>query len=123
MADATELEQATGRTIADLATAAGERFGDRTAVRFKRGDGWQETSYADVATFVKELAGGLAELGFQAGDRACILDDTRPEWVYAIFAVSSAGGIVVPIYPNNTPKEIQGVSDNLVAYEAIVVDV
>ena len=120
MADATELEQATGRTIADLATAAGERFGDRTAVRFKRGDGWQETSYADVATFVKELAGGLAELGFQAGDRACILADTRPEWVYASFAVSSAGGIVVPIYPTNSPKECQWVAGNSEAKVAFV---
>src|SRR5439155_1101925 len=62
MADATELEQATGRTMADLATAAGQRFGDRTAVRFKRDGDWHETSYADVATLVNELAGGLAEL-------------------------------------------------------------
>src|SRR5947208_2714155 len=112
MADATELEQATGRTMADLATAAGERFGNRTAVRFKGEGEWRETSYADAATFVDELAGGLAELGFEAGDRACILADTRPEWVYASFAISSTGGIVVPIYPTNSPRECQWVAGN-----------
>src|SRR3954453_10980143 len=103
MAD--QLEQATGRTIADMATVAGERYGDRTAVRHKSGDDWQETSYAEAAEIVNELAAGLIELGLGAGDRAAVLANTRPEWVYASFAVSTAGGVVVPIYPTNSPKE------------------
>src|SRR3954452_17528362 len=105
MAD--QLEQATGRTIADLATAAGERFGDQPAVRHKKGEDWAETSYAEIAEIANELAAGLSELGFEAGDRAAILANTRPEWVYASFAISTAGGVVVPIYPTNSPKECE----------------
>src|SRR3954452_5870887 len=104
---APQLEQAPGRTIADLATVAGESYGDKPALRFKQGDEWAETSYADAAEIVNELAGGLIELGFAAGDRAAILANTRPEWVYASFAISTAGGVVVPIYPTNSPKECQ----------------
>src|SRR3954470_21199043 len=120
MAD--QLEQATGRTIADLATVAGERYADKTAVRFKRGDDWAETSYADVAELVNELAAGLVELGFEAGDRAAILANTRPEWVYASFAISTAGGVVVPIYPTNSPKECQWVAGNSAAKVIFVED-
>jgi long-chain acyl-CoA synthetase len=109
MAD-TELEQATGTTIADLASAAAERYGDKPAVRFKSGDAFEERSYAQVGEIVDDLAQGLIDLGLEAGDRACILANTRPEWVYASFAISSAGCVVVPIYPTNSPKECQWVA-------------
>src|SRR4051812_11896733 len=120
MAD--QLEQATGRTIADLATAAGERFGDKPAVRHKKGDDWAETSYAEIAEIANELASGLVELGLGAGDRAAILANTRPEWVYASFAISTAGGVVVPIYPTNSPKECQWVAGNSAAKVIFVED-
>src|SRR3954454_1615359 len=107
---AEQLEQATGRTIADLATVAGERYGDKPAVRYKRGDDFAETSYSEAAGLVNDLAGGLVELGLGAGERAAILANTRPERVYASFAVTTAGAVVVPIYPTNSPKECQSVA-------------
>src|SRR3954468_22991257 len=119
---AEQLEQATGRTIADLATAAGERYGDRPAVRFKKGEDWAETSYAEAAQIAAELASGLVELGLAAGERAAIVANTRPEWVYASFAVSSAGAVVVPIYPTNSPKECQWVAGNSAAKVVFVED-
>jgi long-chain acyl-CoA synthetase len=107
-----ELEQATGRTMADLASAAAERFGERVAVRYKRDGDWAEITYGEAGAIVEELAHGLIELGFAAGERACILANTRPEWTFASFGVSSAGGVVVPIYPTNSPKECQWVAGN-----------
>jgi long-chain acyl-CoA synthetase len=120
MAD--QLEQATGRTIADLATVAGDQYADKPAIRFKKGDDWGETSYAEAAEIVGELASGLVELGFAAGDRAAILANTRPEWVYASFAISNAGGVVVPIYPTNSPKECEWVAGNSEAKVVFVED-
>jgi long-chain acyl-CoA synthetase len=117
---AEQLEQATGRTIADMATVAGERYGDKTAVRHKDGDDWAETSFAEVGELVNELASGLIELGLGAGERAAILANTRPEWVYASFAVSTAGGVVVPIYPTNSPRECQWVAGDSEAKVVIV---
>src|SRR3954453_4280237 len=107
-----ELEQATGRTMADLASAAAERFGDKVAVRHKRDGDWTEVTYGEVGTIVDEIAAGLIELGLQPGDRACVLANTRPEWTFASFGISSAGGTVVPVYPTNSPKECQWVAGN-----------
>src|SRR3954466_12261783 len=117
---AEQLEQATGRTIADLATVAGERYGDKPAVRYKRGDDFAETSFAEAGELVNDLASGLIELGLGAGERAAILANTRPEWVYASFAVTTAGGVVVPIYPTNSPKECQWVAGDSEAKVAFV---
>jgi long-chain acyl-CoA synthetase len=120
MAD--QLEQATGRTIADMATVAGERYGDKTAIRQKDGDEWAETSFATVGELVNDLAAGLIELGLGAGERVAILANTRPEWVHTSFAVSTAGGVVVPIYPTNSPKECQWVAGDSEAKVVVVED-
>src|SRR5947209_16436291 len=111
----TELEQATGRTMADLASAAAERFGDRVAVRHKRDGAWSELTYGEVGTIVDEIDTGLIELGFKPGDRACVLANTRPEWTFSSFGISSAGGVVVPVYPTNSPKECQWVAGDSAA--------
>src|SRR3954469_13537002 len=105
-----ELEQATGRTMADLASAAGERFGDKVAVRVKRDGDWTEVTYGEAGTIVDEIAAGLIELGLEAGERACVLANTRPEWTFCSFGISGAGGVVVPVYPTNSPKECQWVA-------------
>ena len=120
MAD--QLEQATGRTIADMATVAGERYGDKTAIRQKDGDGWAETSFAAIGELVNDLAAGFIELGLGAGERVAILANTRPEWVHTSFAISTAGGVVVPIYPTNSPKECQWVAGDSEAKIIVVED-
>src|SRR4051812_38200405 len=92
-------------TIADIVSLAAERYGDRPAARFKRGDAWGEVSYAELAAIVSEIARGLIDLGVQPGDRVALLCTTRVEWSYADFAITAAGAVVVPIYPTNSPDE------------------
>ncbi len=93
------------QSIADLIPrAAAEHAGD-TAVRYKRDGAWHDVTYAQVADAVQEIGLGLIDLGVQAGDRLCILANTRPEWSYVDLAAASAGATVVPIYPTNSPEE------------------
>src|SRR4051812_23720079 len=92
-------------TIADIVSLAAERYGDRPAARFKRGDAWGEVSYAELAAIVSEIARGLIGLGLQPGDRVALLCTTRVEWSYVDFAITAAGGVVVPVYPTNSPDE------------------
>jgi long-chain acyl-CoA synthetase len=99
-------------TIADLMGLAAERYGEHPAVKFKRGDDWVEVSYAEVGTIASEIGRGLIDLGLQPGDRAAVLCNTRPEWTYASFGIASAGGVVVPIYPTNSPEECEWVAGN-----------
>jgi long-chain acyl-CoA synthetase len=93
------------RTIADLVPNAAERYGDRVAIRYKRAGEWHDVSYAELDEIVREIGLGLIDLGIQAGERVCILANTRPEWSYADLAATSAGTIVVPIYQTNSPEE------------------
>ncbi|HEX5780297.1 MAG TPA: AMP-binding protein, partial [Solirubrobacteraceae bacterium] len=113
MESSTAAPESTGsRTIADMMGLAAERHGDRTAVTFKRGDEWAEVSYRELGEIVSEIARGLIDLGLAAGDRAAVLCSTRPEWTYSSFGISSAGGVVVPIYPTNSPEECEWVAGN-----------
>ena len=99
-------------TIADMMGLAADRFADQTVATFKRGDDWVEVSYREVGEIVSEVARGLIDLGLEPGDRAAVLCSTRVEWSYASFGISSAGGVVVPIYPTNSPEECEWVAGN-----------
>ena len=99
---------ATG-TIATLVRSIAEEFGDRTAIRYKRDGTWHERSYGEVLGIVNEIGLGLIDLGLAPGERICILANTREEWTLCDFAATSAGLVVVPIYPTNSPEECEWV--------------
>ena len=99
-------------TIADLLPRAADLYGDHAAVRYKSGDEWLDVSFAEVGEIVSEIARGLIDLGLQKGERVSLLSETRPDWTYCSFAISSAGGVVVPIYPTNSPEECEWVAGN-----------
>jgi long-chain acyl-CoA synthetase len=109
-------------TIADMIGLAAEKFGDHTAVQVQRDGAWQTVTYAEVGRFASEIARGLIDLGLAPGDRVAILCTTRPEWAYASFGITSAGGVVVPIYPTNSPEECEWVAGNSEARFAICED-
>src|SRR4051812_3353557 len=92
-------------TIADIVGLAAERYGEQPAARFKRDDEWQELSYRELAETVSELGRGLIDIGLQPGERVALLCTTRVEWSLIDFAITCAGGVVVPIYPTNSPDE------------------
>ncbi len=99
-------------TIADIVGLAAERYGEQPAARFKRDGEWRELSYRELAETVSEIARGLIDLGLEAGDRVALLCTTRLEWSLADFAITSAGAVVVPIYPTNSPDECAWVAGN-----------
>src|SRR5262245_51402983 len=92
-------------TIADIVSLAAERYGEQPAARFKRDGDWQDMSYSELADTVSELARGLIDLGLEPGERVALLCTTRVEWSLIDFAITSAGAVVVPIYPTNSPDE------------------
>jgi long-chain acyl-CoA synthetase len=106
-----DANQALGpRTLARAAAIAAERFGDRLAMRYREDGEWRERSFAEVSELVDKLALGLIALGLEPGDRAAILANTRPEWTLVSLAISRGGGVVVPIYPTNSPEECEWVA-------------
>jgi long-chain acyl-CoA synthetase len=109
----TAASRSTGsRTIADLMVCAAEQFADRVAVRHKVDGDWRDVTYAEVGEVVREIGLGLIDIGIAPGERVSLLCNTRPEWTYCDFAISSAGAVVVPIYPTNSPEECEWVAGN-----------
>ncbi|NIY64103.1 hypothetical protein SMALB_2054 [Streptomyces malaysiensis] len=56
---------------------------------------------------VREIALGLVDHGVRHGDRVAVMSGARPEWAFAALAVQSVGGVVVGVYPTNSPAEIE----------------
>jgi long-chain acyl-CoA synthetase len=110
------------RTIADMLGIAAEKFGDAPAAKYKSGDEWVDISYRQTGEIVSEIARGLIDLGLQPGERVAVLCTTRAEWAWASFGICSAGGVVVPIYPTNSPEECEWVAGNSEARFAICED-
>ena len=104
--EATATASTTGvQTIAGLVPRSAAAHAEHVAVRYKRDGAWHDVTYAQLLEVVDELGLGLIDLGIQPGECVSILANTRPEWSYFDLAATSAGAIVVPIYPTNSAEE------------------
>ncbi|RKQ87247.1 long-chain acyl-CoA synthetase [Solirubrobacter pauli] len=96
------------RSLGGLALAAADRHsGDAM-----RAPGRAAITYADFGRAIREIAGGLASLGVEAGDPVAILCGTIPEWTMADFGAFCAGAVVVPVYHTNSPEECEYVLEH-----------
>ena len=114
MESSTAAPESTGsRTIADMMGLAAERYGDRTAAdvqaRRRVGRGLLPRARRDRLGDRPRADRPRASRPATA-PRCCAR--TRPEWTYASFGITSAGGVVVPIYPTNSPEECEWVAGN-----------
>ncbi len=101
-----------------LARNARER-GARPAYREKEYGIWQSHSWADSNAQARDLAAGLAALGFRRGDKLVIVGDNRPRLYWAIAATQMLGGIPVPVYQDAVASEMAYVVDNAEARFAL----
>ena len=116
-------ESTRSTTIADLLPKAAAKHADKVAVIHKGPDGeWAQVTFREVGEVVSEIGRGLIDLGIQPGERVCILANTRPEWTYADFGITTAGGVVVPIYQTNSPEECEWVAGNSEAVAVVCED-
>jgi long-chain acyl-CoA synthetase len=97
--------QETTGTMADLVLGGAESYGDGTALKWKEGDSWVESSYSDLAERARAVAKGLLALGLEKGDAVAIFADTRREWVEADMGAACAGAVVATIYHTGSAEE------------------
>ena len=104
---------AVGDTLPKLLMANAQRYGHRkTAIREKEYGIWQAYSWAQYLEQVRDLALGLARLGFQRDDKLAIIGDNRPQLYWALVAAEALGGMPVPIYQDAIATEMQYVIDH-----------
>jgi long-chain acyl-CoA synthetase len=112
MSKTTPTPRAIAETVGALPSSAAGRFGDRLAARHKVDGEWREMTYAETLGAIEEIALGLIALGIGPGDRVGVLSDTRVEWTLSSYGISACGGVVVPVYPTNSPRECEWVLGN-----------
>ncbi|WP_119286306.1 AMP-dependent synthetase/ligase [Azohydromonas sediminis] len=96
-----------GETIPEVFWNAVRMRGDAVWLREKHLGLWRAWTWNDTGRAVREVAMGLAALGFEPGDTASILSNTLVEWVLADLGILSAGGVSNGIYPTDSPSQVQ----------------
>ena len=104
---AAEPEAVPGDTIPELFWNAVRRRSARVALRQKDFGIWQTTTWRELGGIAGEIAMGLTALGFEPGECASILSNTRREWMFADLGVLSAGGVSNGIYPTDAAAQCE----------------
>lgn len=63
-------------------------------------------SCIDYYRQIEKVTKALIESGIQKGDKIAIFSTTRHEWSVCDLAITCAGAIVVPLYPNMTTEDL-----------------
>jgi long-chain acyl-CoA synthetase len=98
------------------------RYGKTVSMRKKNFGIWNEYTWDDCYENVKNFALGLKSLGLERGNKVCIIGDNDPEWYWAAVAVQSMGGIVVGMYIDAIPSEIEYIAGHSESSFAIAKD-
>src|SRR5712691_8123880 len=83
-----------------------EQYAARPAMREKDRGIWQTYTWRQYHDQVRDLALGLAALGFTRGDRLSVIGDNRPRLYWGQMATMALGGISVPVYQDSIAKEL-----------------
>jgi long-chain acyl-CoA synthetase len=66
---------------------------------------WQTLTWADLATLVRELAGGLAAAGLKRHDHIIVVGDNRPRLYASMLAAQALGAVPIPLYQDAASAE------------------
>jgi long-chain acyl-CoA synthetase len=111
--------------LAALFRGACDKYADRPAFGSRRPQGWQWTSYRELAQQVEHARGGLAELGVGRGDRVAVISNNRLEWAVCAYATYTRAAVYVPMYEAQLDRDWQFILNDsgaklcLVAGEAV----
>jgi long-chain acyl-CoA synthetase len=82
-------------------------FDGELALKYRKLGRYVTLSYAEFYGRALMVARGLKKLNVKPGDRIAILSENRAGWVIADMGILCAGGVTVPVYPTNTPEQIE----------------
>ena len=77
-----------------------------TVLRKKDRGIWKAVAWTELGARMREVGMGLKAIGFQPGEVACVLAETRPEWVYVDLGILGAGGVSGGIHPADEPDQL-----------------
>ena len=95
------------RSIPDMLRQNAAQYEAKPAVKFRKQGNWVTLSYLQFYDRALMVARGLRKLQIQPGDKIAILSENRAGWIIADMGIQCAAAVTVPIYPTNTPEQIE----------------
>jgi long-chain acyl-CoA synthetase len=77
-------------------------------------------TWREFADQVRELAAGFIAAGIRPGDRVALMSRTRYEWTLLDYAILTAGGVVVPVYPTSSLEQVEWILGDSGAVAAVI---
>lgn len=93
-------------TIPSLIASSAEKFADRPALSFVKGE---PITYKGLLDRVSSLVKFMEDLGIGPGDKVAILSTNSPNWGISYLAITWMGAVAVPILPDFNPDEVDNV--------------
>jgi long-chain acyl-CoA synthetase len=100
------LDQAKTSTLPKLLQRNAEQDPNGAGIREKSRGVWQTFTWSNYRDHVRDLALGLAALGFKRGDKLSVVGDNRPQLYFAQLAAQVLGGFSVPVYQDSIAAEL-----------------
>ena len=101
------MNSPTYRSMPDMLRNNAEKFGSRLALKYRKQGVFVTLTYAAYYERALMVSRGLGKMGVKPGDRIAILSENRAGWVIADMGILCARAVTVPIYPTNTPEQIE----------------
>ena len=109
-------------SLADLPFDNARQEPKKIALRRRTEQGWQPVTAAEFAQQVSETARGLIQAGLAVGGRVALMSRTRYEWAVLDFAIWTAGGQTVPVYPTSSSVQLEWILEDSGARLIVVED-
>lgn len=103
-------------TLGEMLGRAVKAFPKKNAIIYRE----LAITYEELNDLVNRLANGLIDLGFQKGDRICVMMPRIPELVISFLAVARCGGIFVPLNYEFKPGQIKKILNTLQPFGLMV---
>ncbi|MCY0967794.1 AMP-dependent synthetase/ligase [Chryseobacterium wangxinyae] len=84
-----------------------EKHSFKSAVGFKKKEGWKELSWKKFSEIIFKTANALKNNGVEENDKVAIYADNSAEWMIFDLAAMSIGAITVPIYSTNNAEQAE----------------
>ncbi len=95
------------RSVPDMLRSNAREFSSRLALKYRKQGAFVTLTYAAYYERALMVSRGLGKMGVKQGDRIAVLSENRAGWVIADMGILCTGSVTVPIYPTNTPEQIE----------------
>jgi long-chain acyl-CoA synthetase len=120
---AAEIRERVGdQTVATTFLTAIREHAERTALRWRDGEGWASLTYAEYGDLVARVASGMRELGVAPGDRVVLMLRNTPEFHVLDLAAVLCGATPVSIYNSSSEDQVAFLAGHCRARFAFVED-